>query len=485
MKPSLQLTMGQHLAMTPQLQQAIRLLQLSTVDLQQEIQEVLESNPMLEAEDSPSATSDDGQLTGELAVDFSEALPEKPAQEESEWSETIPSELSIDVNWDSVYSSLPPSSSDDRDPYARSVVAGTLQDHLEWQLHLTSMSNRDRLIGLTIIESVSADGYLTSDIGTIFLTLVDDLDDLDRDEVVMVQHRIQQFDPVGCASESLAQCLHVQLVQRQVLDDVKRTAFMLINNYLIALGAHDYMGIMKKTKLKENELREALQLIQSLCPRPGAEIEQSQSEYVAPDITVSKRNHVWQAELNSGALPRLGINNKYASLVQRANKSVDNMFMKNNLQEAKWFLKNLQYRNDTLLKVASKIVEYQQSFFIDGDEAMKPMILADIAEEVGMHESTISRVTTRKYMHTPKGLFELKYFFSSNLSTAEGAGCSSIAIRALIKKMVTQESSRKPLSDNRISSLLSDQGIKVARRTIAKYRESLNIPPSNERKRLA
>ncbi|MDP0562539.1 MAG: RNA polymerase factor sigma-54 [Candidatus Endonucleobacter sp. (ex Gigantidas childressi)] len=485
MKPSLQLTMGQHLIMTPQLQQAIRLLQLSAQDLQQEIQEVLESNPMLEEEENSSTTPNEEQLAGELSAESSEQPPQESAQDEPEWSETIPAELPLDSKWDNISSNLPPSPGDDSDPHARSVAAETLQDHLEWQLHLTPMNNRDRLIGLALIESVSSDGYLTSDIDTIFLTLVDYLEDLDRNEVVMVQHRIQQFDPIGCASESLSQCLYVQLVQQQVSDGLKGMALTLTNDYLKALGAHDYIGIMKKTKLKECELSEALHLIKSLNPRPGSAIEQSQSEYVTPDITVRKHNHIWQAELNSEALPRLGINNKYASLVQRANNSVDNVFMKNSLQEAKWFLKNLQNRNETLLKVARKIVEYQQSFFIDGEEAMKPLILADIAEAVGMHESTISRVTTRKYMHTPKGLFELKYFFSSHLSTAEGDACSSIAIRALIKKIVTQESSRKPLSDNRISSLLSEKGIKVARRTIAKYRESLHIPPSNERKSLA
>ncbi len=276
----------------------------------------------------------------------------------------------------------------------------------------------------------------------------------------------------------------MQLSQLPKTTDYINTAHKLIEHHLDALGSHDYAGITKKLKLKESHLREALRLIQSLNPRPGSEIEQPAPEYIIPDIIVRKHKSQWLVELNAEALPRLRINNNYASMVQRANSSRDNVFMKNHLQEARWFLKNLQSRNETLLKVASRIVEYQQDFFAQGEEAMKPLILADIAEAVGMHESTISRVTTQKYMHTPRGLFELKYFFSSHVNTTEGGECSSTAIRALIKKIVAEENIRKPLSDNKIANLLGEQGIKVARRTIAKYRESLNIPPSNERKRL-
>ncbi|WP_263322170.1 RNA polymerase factor sigma-54 [Endozoicomonas sp. Mp262] len=487
MKPSLQLTMGQQLTMTPQLQQAIRLLQLSTLDLQQEIQEILESNPMLEAEEDNSAnTASEEQYQGEQPPDFSDSPRQETTKEETEWNNEIPSELPLDSKWDDIYPSAPatPVSDEDLDPFAKNRTVDTLQDYLEWQLNMAPMSDLDRLIGLTIIESVNANGYLTTPIEDIFKTLHQQFEELELDEVMVLQHRIQQFDPVGCASHDLRECLTVQLNQLADSTDYMDIAAQLIDKHLPALGNHDYAGIMKKMKLKEEPLREALSLIQSLNPHPGSEIEQPASEYIIPDIMVRKFKNSWQVELNAEALPRLRINNNYASMVQRANSSRDNVFMKNHLQEAKWFLKNLQSRNDTLLKVARKIVEYQYDFFNQGEEAMKPLVLADIADAVGMHESTISRVTTQKYMHTPRGVYELKFFFSSHVSTAGGGECSSTAIRALIKKIVAEENSRKPLSDNKIALLLGEQGIKVARRTIAKYRESLHIPPSNERKRL-
>ena len=299
-----------------------------------------------------------------------------------------------------------------------------------------------------------------------------------------MQHRIQLFDPVGCCSENLKECLDIQLSQLPEDTPFISAARLLIHSHLEALGSRDYSLVMRKTKLKEHQLREALNLIQSLNPRPGAEIGQTEPEYVVPDISVRKIKERWVVELNSESLPKVRINSSYASLVQRANNNRDNVFMKNQLQEARWFLKNLQSRNETLVKVASQIVDFQQGFLEHGEEAMKPLVLADIAQAVDMHESTISRVTTKKYMHTPRGVFELKYFFSSHVSTNSGGECSSTAIRALIKKLVSEESPRKPLSDNKIATMLGEQGIKVARRTIAKYRESLHIPPSNERKRL-
>ena len=486
MKPSLQLKMGQQLAMTPQLQQAIRLLQLSTMDLQHEIQEALESNPMLEAEEQqPPETSTELQNNEEL-VDLSKDIIELPAKEDTEWAESIPTELPVDTGWDDVYSSLPASSSPDEDfdPLSRTKTTVSLQDHLEWQLNMTPMTDRDRVLGLAIIESVNPEGYLNSTMNDLFLSLQTQLEELDIDELRVLQHQIQRFDPVGCASQNLQECLLIQL--RQLAEETPHlnAAEKLIKQHLPALGSRDYAQIMRRTRLKEDQLKNALQLIQSLNPKPGTTIDQGEAEYIIPDISVRKIRDRWTVELNSDALPRLRINNSYASMVQRANNSRDNVFMKNNLQEARWFLKNLQSRNDTLLKVASKIVTYQQGFLEKGEEGMKPLVLADIAEAVDMHESTISRVTTQKYMHTPRGVFELKYFFSSHVSTTEGGECSSTAIRARIKKLIANENPRKPLSDNKIATLLKDEGIKVARRTIAKYRESMHLPPSNERKQL-
>ncbi|WP_257265629.1 RNA polymerase factor sigma-54 [Endozoicomonas sp. ONNA2] len=483
MKPSLQLKMGQQLTMTPQLQQAIRLLQLSTLDLQQEIQEALESNPMLESDDSQTDdTSSEGQ---EQLVDLSAAAPEPEPQEMAEWSESIPNELPVDSAWDEVYPSLPASSGDnDYDPLAKSSAVESLQDHLEWQLDMAPMSDRDRMIGLAIIEAVNPDGYLACTLDDLFVSLQSQLEELEIDEVKVLQHRVQQFDPVGCGSSDLQECLLVQLRQLPSSTPHFNNAEKLITHYLESLGTRDYARIMRRARLKEDHLRDALSLIQSFNPKPGSTIDQTEAEYVVPDISVRKIKEHWTVELNADALPKLRINNNYASMVKRANNSRDNVFMKDHLQEARWFLKNLQSRNETLMKVATQIIACQQAFLEKGDEAMKPLVLADIAEAVGMHESTISRVTTQKYMHTPRGVYELKYFFSSHVSTTAGGECSSTAIRAHIRKLVAEETPRKPLSDNKIAAILGDQGIKVARRTIAKYRESMNIPPSNERKQL-
>ena len=493
MKPSLQLKMGQQLTMTPQLQQAIRLLQLSTLDLQQEIQEALESNPMLESEDSILDQERQEQENlrseqGEQLVDLSarEQTPTSDSQE-PEWTENIPSELPVDSGWDEVYSSLPVNNSDeDYDPFARSRVSESLQDHLHWQLNLTPLTDLDRMLGLALIEAINPDGYLTNSLEDIYQTLRQDpaMEELDFDELKVMQHRIQMFDPIGCASENLKECLTAQLNQLPDTTPFIKEARKLVEQHLEMLGSRDYTTIMRRSRMKEHQLKEALSLIQSFNPRPGSIVDTSEPEYITPDISVRKYKDQWVVELNSESLPRLRINNSYASMVQRANTSRDNQFMKNQLQEARWFLKNLQSRNETLLKVANKIVTFQQDFFEHGEEAMKPLVLADIAEAVEMHESTISRVTTQKYMHTPRGVFELKYFFSSHVSTDTGGECSSTAIRALIKKLVQAENPRKPLSDNKIAGLLGEQGIKVARRTIAKYRESMHIPPSNERKQL-
>jgi RNA polymerase sigma-54 factor len=407
---------------------------------------------------------------------------------QTDWNESIPNELPVDTSWDDVYQSSSSGSSnfdgDENDFDSRRASTESLYDHLMWQLNLTPMSDVDRIIAMAIIDAVEPSGMLSITLEEIHEGLAGEFEELELDEVVAVQHRLQQFDPCGVCSQNLSECLLVQLQQLPEATPFLDAAKLITRQYLPLLGSRDYRQLMRRTKLKEADLGIAVNLIQALNPRPGDMIASGDTEYVVPDVFVEKRDGRWIVELNPDIAPKLRINNNYASMVKRADSSTDNTFLKDNLQEARWFLKSLQSRNETLLKVASCIVEKQRGFLDYGAEAMKPLVLHDIAEIVEMHESTISRVTTQKYMHTPQGIFELKYFFSSHVSTDSGGECSSTAIRAIIKKLISAEAPKKPLSDSKITDLLAEQGIQVARRTIAKYRESLNIPPSNERKSL-
>ncbi len=497
MKLSLQLKLGQQLAMTPQLQQAIKLLQLSTLDLQQEIHQALESNPMLELiegieddENSAKETDTDSEPASQTADSPDSNTLDNP--EEDYWQNEIPKDLEVDSNWDDIYTNSPPPSqnfeADDFDFESRNSVEETLQDHLLWQLNLTPMSESDEAIAMAIIDAIDPNGWLTVDLESI-LAGFDPALEIELDEVVAVLHRIQQFDPIGVGYRNLSECLLIQLNHLGENHPPKliENATLIVRDYIELLGHRDYALLMRKTKLKEAELAETITVIESLDPRPGANIAPPSTNYVVPDVIVTKdaESGKWKVELNPETAPRIRINSSYASLVKRADTSSDNNFLRDNLQEARWFLKSLQSRNETLMKVATRIVEHQRGFLEYGDEAMKPLVLHDIAEAVSMHESTISRVTTQKYMHTPRGIFELKYFFSSHVSTKGGGECSSTAIRAIIKKLIAAENARKPLSDSKITELLEEKGINVARRTIAKYRESLSIPPSNERKRLS
>ncbi len=485
MKQSLQLKLGQQLVMTPQLQQAIKLLQLSTLDLQQEIQEALETNPMLDVEDAGEvepAEAPEPEVRGDAEPVTSDE------RELSDFDAQIPDELPVDTQWEDVYQSTVgaasgPGPDGDFDFDSRNSSGETLGDHLLWQLNLTRLSDTDRVIAMAIIDATDDNGRLTAGIEDIWSGLAADLE-VELDEVMAVLHRLQQFDPAGVCTHDLRECLLVQLHQLPADTPFLAEARLVVNRYMNLLGNRDYAQLIRRSKIREPELREVLALIQSLNPNPGQAIGSDNTEYVVPDVFVSKKNGAWVVELNPDIAPRLKINADYAGLVKRADNSADNTYMRDNLQEARWFLKSLQSRNETLMKVATRIVEHQRGFLEYGEEAMKPLVLHDIAEAVEMHESTISRVTTQKYMHTPRGIFELKYFFSSHVNTASGGECSSTAIRALIKKLIAAENPRKPLSDSKITNLLAEQGIKVARRTIAKYRESLVIPPSNERKRL-
>lgn len=492
MKASLQLKMGQHLTMTPQLQQAIKLLQLSTLDLQAEIQEALDSNPMLELmEDGSEPGNQDGDNTSNDHENLQQAK-EVHDSERDEFSDSIPNDLPVDTAWEDVYQSSGPAGSGsisdemESDFESRNSATETLNDHLLWQLNLTPFSDRDRYIAESIIDSINAEGYLQSPIEDIHEGLFNEADEdpVELDEVVAVLKRIQHFDPAGVGAKDLQECLLLQL--RQMNPDTKwlPQAKLVVSHYINLLGSRDYAQLIRRSRLKEEDLIDVLKLIQSLNPRPGEIVVQNEPEYVVPDVIVKKEKGRWKVELNPEIAPKIRVNSGYAGFIKRADNSADNNYMKDQLQEAKWFIKSLQSRNETLLKVASKIVAHQQGFLDYGEEAMKPLILHDIAQAVDMHESTISRVTTQKYMHTPRGIFELKYFFSSHVGTTSGGECSSTAIRAIIKKLVAAENPKKPLSDSKIADVLKDQGINVARRTIAKYREAMSIPPSNERKRL-
>lgn len=513
MKASLQLKLGQQLTMTPQLQQAIRLLQLSTLDLQQEIQQALESNPMLETseddDNSPEHNQDDEHGKNNTDSDHSadDSTPDQPEPtmpEDPEWEapsdepdwlkETqadIPEDLPVDTAWDDIYQSAPAPASrgdddDDSDFESRNSPAETLQDHLLWQLNLTPMSERDQAIAHALMDSVDSRGYLTTSLDDIHSGLSDDADEdpLELDEVEAVLRRLQHFDPPGVFARDLQECLLIQLGQLPPDTPWLPQARLVISHYINLLGNRDYAQLLRRSRLTEEQLKAVLALIQTLTPRPGDALDSVEPDYVVPDVVVTKVKDRWRVELNPEIAPRIRVNAGYAALIKRADSSADNTYMRDQLQEAKWFIKSLQSRNETLLKVATRIVEHQQGFLDIGEEAMKPLILSDIAQAVGMHESTISRVTTQKYMHTPRGIFELKYFFSSHVSTNEGGECSSTAIRAMIKKLVAAETPKKPLSDSKIATLLGEQGIQVARRTVAKYREAMHIPPSNERKRL-
>lgn len=506
MKQSLQLRIGQSLTMTPQLQQAIKLLQLSTLELQTEIQEALESNPMLEVEESSQEehnTDQNSQSPESTNTESQENTPEttETNTELNTQTDNLPDELPVDTAWEDIYDipSMPnnttsSASTEQRDFFEnQSIEDDGLISHLLWQLQCTPMSETDNAIGLMIIDAINDDGYLTESNEELLAGLRQDneqnteinSDSIELDEIEAVLNLIQHFDPPGVAAHNLQECLSLQL---DLIDDgsilIKSTRH-LIENHLELLGLHDYAKLKRQTRLNEDELQAVILLIQSLNPKPGAHLSANKAEYIVPDVFVKKIKNRWTVDLNNETTPKLRINPLYASFVKNRDRSDDNTYLKNNLQEARWFLKSLLSRNETLMRVATAIVEKQRTFFDYGEEGMKPLVLREIAEQLELHESTISRVTTQKFMHTPNGIFEFKYFFSSHVGTSDGGECSATAIRAMIKKLIENESSTKPLSDNKIATMLVDKGINVARRTVAKYRESMVIPPSNERKRLA
>ena len=468
MKASLQLRVGTQLTMTPQLQQAIALLQLSTLDLRQEIQQALESNPMLELDDG----------FGEQAV--SEA-------QSDDWASEIPSELSTDSDWSDTYPdhSMGAGPGGEGPDFERQASGQTLAGHLTWQLAMTDLNERQRQIAESLIDAVDGTGYLAHALEDIRDGLRQQgLESLTTREIEQVLLRLQQFEPTGVFARDLRECLMLQLATLPDDTPLLPQARRLVRQFLEALAADDRRLLKRRLGLDADALDEAIALVRSLDPRPGSAYAEVGSNYITPDLIAYHDEAGWRVELNTEALPRLRIQPDYVALVRRADKSQDNQFLKDHLQEARWLIKSLTSRNDTLLRVGREIMARQLEFLEQGEEAMKPLVLADIAQAVGMHESTISRVTTQKFIHTPRGVFELKYFFSSHVGgSGDGDAHSSTAIRARIRKLIADEPPRKPLSDSRLVSLLAEDGIQVARRTVAKYREALGIPSSSERKR--
>jgi len=478
-KPGLHLRINQQLALTPQLQQAIRLLQLSSIELEMELREALETNPLLELCElngaaNESAEASDSESPAEAAASSTEA--ETPNREELDYAEPMDFGLErSDYSAGPAYDDGEGFESQDQEPE-------DLRDHLLWQLNLTPLSARDRAIGVTIIEAIDDDGYLHES-NEILQQNLATLYHVEIDEIEAVRHCIQRFDPLGVASRSLSECLCVQLDAFDPTVPGLATARALASEHLEELARNDRARLCRQLHTEPDDLDAAISLIRSLDPKPGAAVSPGNAEFVSPDAYAFKHNGRWVVSLSPNCQPKLAINQQYASLIARARRD-DASYLRGQLQEARWLIKSLETRADTLLKVANAIVRAQSGFLDYGAEAMRPLVLRDIAEEIGMHESTVSRVTTRKYLHTPRGTFEFKYFFSSGVSTIDGGAASATAIQAMIKKLIGDEKAARPMSDQALAVELNRRGIEVARRTVAKYREALHIPSSNERSRL-
>ena len=474
MKPALQIRLNQQLALTPQLQQAIRLLQLSSMELELELNTAIESNPLLELEaDRP----EDGEADGSEADGVDGSSESATETAESAGDDDRPLDLELER---SDYRSGGNLDEDGLEPQDAEVE--DLRDHLLWQLNLTPMSARDRAIAAAIIEAVDDDGYLSESDESIQSSLAS-LHTVTPEEIEAVRHRVQRFDPVGVASRSLRDCLDVQLETLDAAAPGVALARTLVNEHLEALARQDRARLCQRVHASEDDFEVAVTLIRSLAPKPGVGYSSATAEYVAPDAYARKVSGRWQVALAPGCQPRLGINEHYASLIAKARRE-DAHYLRGQLQEARWLIKSLKTRAETMLKVATSIVRAQEAFLEFGAEAMRPLVLKDVAEEIGMHESTVSRVTTRKFLHTPRGTFEFKYFFSSGVSTVDGGAASATAIQAMIKKLIGDEQPARPMSDQALAAELNRRGISVARRTVAKYREAMNIPSSNDRSRL-
>jgi RNA polymerase sigma-54 factor len=478
MKHSLQLRLSQHLTLTPQLQQSIRLLQLSTLELNQELERILQDNPLLERDDEAR----------EYPVTAEGSAPHDTAAEPAA-AETQPADAEPANRENAEFSALDdaPASGyrdDAEDGEYQQVAADapTLRAHLLAQLSLTNLPERDRRLAALLIDSLDDDGYLTQGLEELAALLPPELE-IDPDELQIALRHLQNLDPAGVGARNLSECLALQLAVLPADTPQLGAALETVKNHLEALAARDFTRLKKLLRCEDGTLRSVQKLITGLNPKPGRNFFTEETRYVVPDVIVKKVKGVWIASLNPDAMPKLRINRLYAEILQR-NRNAGSQQLTSQLQEAKWLIKNVQQRFDTILRVSQSIVDRQRHFFEHGEVAMRPLVLREIAETLDLHESTVSRVTTQKFMHTPRGIFELKYFFGSHVTTEAGGSASSTAIRALIKQLVAAENGRKPLSDGQISEILSQQGIVVARRTVAKYRESMQILPVNLRKSL-
>lgn len=485
MKTSLQLKLSQHLTLTPQLQQSIKLLQLSTVELNQELERYLLENPLLERVDLAGDADESPAMPFNGQTDFTTpARTETPA---SEVSDGRRDEADFSFDDSPVYSAAARRTNEDGDDdggeFTQIAAAEpSLQEHLINQVGLMSLSERDRKLVLTLIAHLDEDGYLTYDLDDL-LAIVAEYIEVEPDDLQIALRHLQNLEPTGVGARSLGECLALQLKTLPKDTPERDKALQLVEQHLDILAARDFVKLKRLLRVADEELKRIRELVVSLDPKPGRSFGSEDVRYVVADVVVKKLNGKWQALLNQEAMPKLRVNKLYADLLHKS-RDANGKNLAGQLQEARWLIKNVQQRFDTILRVTEAIVERQKHFFDHGEVAMRPLVLREIADQVGLHESTVSRVTTQKYMLTPRGIFELKYFFGSSVSTDTGGACSATAIRALIKQLVHAEDQKKPLSDNRISDILGQQGILVARRTVAKYREGMHIQPANLRKSL-
>lgn len=472
MKPTLQARLGQQLTLTPQLRQAIRLLQLSAVELALEIHAAVDSNPLLElqeerTDDAPETTPGDTEPPAEQNERDDNGDDRFEETPEFDWGDGKPRNGGGE---------------DHSERESTTAVPIGLQEHLLWQLHLSHLSVRDLRIGEALIEAITEDGYLDTTLADIQAALRPDVV-VDLADIETVLHLIQRFDPVGAGARSLSECLSVQLGLLDPQTPALSLARLICERHLDDLARHGAAKLAAQLKVAEAEADAAVALLKSLDPKPGAQIGGGTVEYILPDAIAYRQKGVWKVATQAGSQPRLGINRHYQSLIGKASRE-DDSYLRGQLQEARWLIKSLETRADTLLRVARSIVRQQTGFLEHGPQAMRPLTLKDVALELGLHESTVSRVTTRKYLRTPRGTFEFKYFFSSGIATDSGGGASATAIQAMLRRLIEAENPRSPLSDAKLAKLLAQDGIPVARRTVAKYREAMKIPPSNERQRL-
>ena len=490
MKPALQLKLSQHLALTPQLQQSIKLLQLSTVEMQQEIENYLFENPMLERDDDgghesfAAAQQFDAPRSDAAERADHDGREERDARDDREMAAPgAPSDVDDD-RWSSDAGTFAGAGRDDGDDdgEAQDIHGSTptLRDHLTWQMGVMQLGERDRSLVRFLIDALDDDGYLATPLAELLEGIPAEYG-IELEDLEIALCHIQSFEPTGIGARSPRECLALQLKARPESGD-RQLALVIVDKHLELLAGRDFARIRRLADCTEEALKAAHALIVSLDPRPGSRFAQMEARYITPDVIVRKLRGQWTAYINPDAYPRLRINRLYAEVLGRQRRGNGNLT--GQLQEARWLIRNVQQRFETIQRVTQAIVDRQRQFFEHGEVAMRPLVLREIADILGLHESTVSRVTSQKYMATPRGIFELKYFFGSHVATDSGGACSATAIRALIKQLVGAEDGRKPLSDSQLSEILGQQGIVVARRTVAKYRESLNIPPVNLRKTL-